>query len=137
MVRVALHLRRSTGVALDEYPACVAVQFKGAGEVKRLAGDEFFWLVDVRDDLFWRLTGASGQARERKRGAGKLKESASIDALRPDGSLLGKLPMKDFVEVGIVLQLFETAPELASRCSSKSGFGRVDEFVFILALIWH
>ena len=93
---------------------------------QRSAGDNFFRLTDIRDDVRFGLTGAGADASERQRGTHELQELASARRIGELRGLGGKLPLHVFPEGGRIGQLFEAAPVGAALEASMAGMSPND-----------
>ncbi len=114
MLGVALNLRRSPHVILDEHGAADARERHRGREEERPPRHELLGLPDVRHDPLFRLLGAGADAGERERRAHQLQELPARDGIGELGGLLGELvthvPLK-LVGLG---GLFEAAPVRAA-----------------------
>ena len=110
MKLVALDLDGPALVALGEHAARVAAVQVGGRVEERHAREELLRRLHVGEDLLRRLAHASGQARERDRGAHERQELPPVDA-RIDRDT--KLALEVLAEVLGLEQLLEAPPVLA------------------------
>src|SRR5262249_5410061 len=85
-------------------------QAHGGGIEKWLAKNHFLGLFHIGEDLMDWLLRAGGQAREGKRGGGKLEEIAAAEAVPPFGSAVGEFAMEHLAKFFCVGNLLEAAP---------------------------
>ena len=110
MERIALDLRGTALVALDEQPGRDAAQRHRGRVEERSAGNELLGLADVRHDLFGRLTGARGHAGQRQGRAHQLQERSTRDRIRDGFDLGGELVVEPLAKGGVAGPLVERAP---------------------------
>src|SRR5271155_1068240 len=94
MLRVAVNLDRTIGVALDQDRNRASGKRESRGEIYGLAKHQVFRSLDVRVNRLVRLLGASCQASQGHRGAHHLHEAAPRNWIDPLGAMLRKLLAK-------------------------------------------
>jgi len=79
----------------------------------RFAWNYAIGLLDVGNDVLFRLTSAAGEAGERQRRGHQPQEIPPIHRIIPfRGRLAGKFPVQQFLKFRIAGELFERAPIL-------------------------
>src|SRR5215510_5267119 len=110
MFGIPLDFRRPAFVTPHEDRRCDPKQMRGSRIEKRFAGNVFFRLFDVGNDLLRRLKNATTQTSQRQRRAHQLHERAALDWVVPSLSLLRKLTLYKLTKQRRVSQFVEAAP---------------------------
>ena len=111
MHRVALDLRRASLVAFHQQAGGHAAERHRGGVEERLARDQLFGLLHVRDDLFLRLLRARRDAGERERRAHQFQKRAARDRIGDRLDLRGELVIEPRLERRVACLLLEAPPE--------------------------
>src|SRR5215510_10197018 len=110
MLWISLDFRWPAFVTPHEDRRRCAKQRRRRRVEKRLAGNVFFRLFDVGNDLLRWLKNAPAQPRQRQRRAHQLHERAALDRVVPPFSLLRKLTLNKLTKQRRVSQFVEAAP---------------------------
>src|SRR6202040_2477236 len=108
-------------VAAREQRCSDTAERRSRRKKERLAGNFFFWLLDVGDDLLRRLIDTAAQSGQRQRCAHQFQERPALKRVVPLFGLLRKLALDQFAELRGVDQLFQTAPVFV-RTTCGSGW---------------
>ena len=121
MTGIALDLRRTALVALDENAGGQPRQRHGRGEVQRLARHHRFRLPNVGHDLLARsrLCRAAVQPRQGQRRAHQQEEAPPRDRIGPLRRLIGEFAVDHLLELGRVQELLQAAPVSAGRSARR------------------
>ena len=125
IVRIAVAIVRMIGIAFElGWPSFIAArqqrrrdaaQRKRRGEIETFAGNLFFRLLDVRNDLLGRLNHAAAQTGQRQRRAHQFQKRAALDGIVPLFGLLRELALDEFFEDRRVGEFFKAAPVLSCQ----------------------
>ena len=131
MLLVAFDLRRAVHVAFDQHRGRIATEFECSRVKQRTSGNEFLRLPDVGNDWLNRLLGACGHSRQRHGGTEELYEVAPRNFGQPLGCALGKLAVHLLLELRIVVEFLQAAPEHGS-CSYAVARLDLHQLIFLV-----
>src|SRR4029079_10570529 len=83
------------------------------------------------------LAGTGAHAGEREGGTPQLQKAASPHRIKPFGSVLGKLSVKEFLELGGLCERLETAPVLATSCGFEFRAQSLDVVLLVHVRVTH
>ncbi len=112
VIRVAFDLRGPALVAFDQQSRRVATQRHRRGVSQRDAGNQFFRLFDVRQNLLDRLARAGRHPGQRERRRHDLEKLTPVRRVGPFGRSPWKFPVQPLVELRRGGHLLQPAPEL-------------------------
>src|SRR5437868_8390237 len=134
MVRVSFNLRWTAFVAPDKKRRCYSAERHRRCEEERLAGNNLFGLIDVRDNLFRRLIDAGTKTCESERCSHQFQERSSADIVMPFFGVLRVLALYELSKLRRVGQLFQIAPELFASILLRKDSVEHQSEVFVLVL---
>src|SRR6266566_277704 len=114
MVRIALDLRGSRHVALDQNSAGYAAESHRCRVKKRLAGDDLLRLADVRDDFLGGKLGAAGESGKRRGRSHHFQQFAPVECSAGIVGPVRELVLRMVPKFGSISKLIQAAPKPGS-----------------------
>ena len=112
MVRIPSDHRRTPLVAFHQHANRVRSKRHHRCKIQRLAQHHAIRLLHVRNNVFLNVGLAAGKPREGQRGRHQFQEISPVHAFVPLRGLPRKLPVQQFLKVGVLGQLFQRPPIL-------------------------